>query len=71
MRGNQEGREEVGRDHRMAEVECQKCKAGVYKVPYSPPPGGVGIESSCWGRKSSGEEGKGRGRRDYLPMMKL
>ena len=23
-----------------------------------------GIESSCWGRKSSGEEGKGEGRRE-------
>ena len=41
-----------------------KRNTGVYKVPYSPPPGGVGIESSCWGRKSSGEEGKGRGRRE-------
>ena len=38
-------------------------QSGVYKVPYSPPLGG-GIESSCWGRKSSGEEGKGRGRRE-------
>ena len=30
------------------------------KLP-SPTPWG-GIESSCWGRKSSGEEGKGKGR---------
>ena len=30
--------------------------SGVYKAPYSP-------QSSCWGRKSSGEEGKGRGRK--------
>ena len=28
----------------------------MYKVA-SPPPGG--LESSCWGRKSSGEKGKG------------
>ena len=27
-------------------------------------PRGGGIESSCWGRKSSGEEVKGRGRRE-------
>ena len=34
----------------------------MYKVPFPPPWGG--IESSCWGRKSSEEEGKGKGRRD-------
>ena len=44
------------------EISLGFLQAGVYKVPYSPPPGGVGIESSCWGRKSSGEEGEGRGR---------
>ena len=33
--------------------------SGVYKVPFPPLPGG-NIESSCWGRKSSGE-GKGKG----------
>ena len=33
-------------------------RTGMYKVPF--PPGG--IESSCWGRKSSWEEGKGMGR---------
>ena len=36
-----------------------KINPGVYKVA-SPP--GVGIETSCWGRKSSGEEGKGKGK---------
>ena len=36
---------------------------GCIKFPIPPPLGG-GIESSCWGRKSSGEEGKGRGRRE-------
>ena len=34
---------------------------GVYsgKSPL-PPPGGEGFISSCWGRKSSGEEGNGK-----------
>ena len=37
----------------------------MYKVA-SPPRGGRGVESVCWGRKSSVEEGKGReyGRRE-------
>ena len=33
-------------------------RQGCIKLP--PPPWRGGIESSCWGRKSSGEEGKGR-----------
>ena len=33
----------------------------MYKAEYPSPPLG-GIISSCWGRKSSGEEGKGKGK---------
>ena len=39
---------------------CLRYLSGMYKVPFLPW-GGGGIESSCWGRKSSKEEGKGRG----------
>ena len=38
---------------------CLRYLSGMYKVPFLPW-GGGGIESSCWGRKSSKEEGKGR-----------
>ena len=31
---------------------------------YPSPPGEMGIESNCWERKSSGEEGKGKGREE-------
>ena len=40
----------------------------MYKVDF-PPRGG--IESSCWGRKSSGEEGKGKEGRPKLKGKKI
>ena len=33
-------------------------------MPFPSPPHGGGIESSCLGRKSRGEEGKSKGRRE-------
>ena len=41
------------------QINCFKSFLGACKVEFPSPPPGVEIESSCWGRKSSGEEGKG------------